>query len=138
MTSQHPDNHAYDSADNWLTTIRELVANYRAATAVDDIDDTAQAEINAAAHAIYEAPLSVEVRSSWHDPVRVAVSAEYQILLSFGGPSVRITGDLDGYAQPDTARLEYQDWGTPWTAHPLTAEEAEDVLTFAQQFHYGE
>jgi hypothetical protein len=66
------------------------------------------------------------------------VSAEYQILLSFGGPSVRITGNLDTYGQPDTARLEYQDWGTPWTPLPLTAEEREDVLTFAQQFYYGE
>jgi hypothetical protein len=125
-----PDNHGRDAATAWLETIRELVANDRAAVEDDDID--------AAAQAIYEAPLSVEVRSSWHDPVRVAVSVEYQILLSFGGPSVRITGDLDGDAQPDTARLEYQDWGTPWTPYALTDEEREDVLTFAQQFYYGE
>ena len=129
MTSQHPDNHAYDATTAWLESIRELVANDRAAVE-DEIDDAAQA--------IYEAPLSVEVRSSWHDPVRVAVSVEYQILLSFGAPSVRITGDLDGYARPDTARLEYQVWGTPWTPYALTDEEREDVLTFAKQFHYGE
>ncbi len=137
MTSQHPDNHAYDSADNWLTAIRELAANLQAAYDAD-ARDGAQDAIDAAAQAIYEAPLSVEVRSSWHDPARVAVSAEYQILLSFGGPSVCITGDLDGDAQPDTARLEYQAWGTPWTPYALTDEEREDVLIFAQQFHYGE
>lgn len=49
-----------------------------------------------------------------------------------------MTATPDTYGQPDTARLEYQDWGTPWAPLPLTVEEAADVLTFAQQFYYGE
>jgi hypothetical protein len=141
MTSQHPDNHAYDSADNWLTAIRELVANYRAA-AKDALSSGILDDYDAAQTAIHEAPLSVEVRSGWYQPGAAfgpdTAPEEYRILLTWGGPAAQITGQLDTYGQPDTARLEYQDWGTPWTPYVLTDEEREDVLTFAQQFHYGE
>jgi hypothetical protein len=123
-----PDTAARDNATAWLATIRGLVAALQAAHDAD-----------AAQAAIQRAPLSVEVRSGWYDPVRVATSVEYQILRPYGGTAARITGDLDGYALPaGTARLEYQDWGTPWTSHPLTDEEADDVLTFARQFSFGE
>lgn len=134
-----PDTHARDNATAWLATIRELVANLQAAYDVSERDGT-QYDIATAQTAIHEAPLSVEVRSGWYQPGAADVQepTEYQILLATGGPATRITGDLDGYAQPDTARLEYQDWGTPWTPHPLTGEEREDVLTFAQSFYFGE
>ena len=126
-----PDNYARDNAAAWLSIICEFVANHRAAVEDDAID--------AAQTAIHEAPLSVEVRSGWYRPCDANPEPlEYQILLATGGPATRITGDLDTYGQPDTARLEYQDWGTPWTARPLTAEEREDVLTFAQAFYYGD
>lgn len=133
-----PDTHARDNATAWLETTRELVANLQAAYDAD-ARDGAQDAIDAAQTAIYEAPLSVEVSSGWYRPGDVDTSPnEYRILLTWGGPAAQITGDLDGYGQPDNARLEYQDWGTPWTPYALTNEEREDVLTFAQQFHYGE
>lgn len=70
-----------------------------------------------AREAIEESPLSVEYRSGW---VSVGVgtefsAAEYCLLLCTGGPAVRIIGTLGRYSEPDTARIEYQDWGTPWT-----------------------
>ena len=133
-----PDTHARDNATAWLATIRELVANLQAAYDAD-ARDGAQDAIDRAQTAIHEAPLSVEVRSGWYRPCDADPEPmEYQILLSTGGPALRITGDLDAYGQPDTARLEYQYWGTPWTLYLLTDEEREDVLTFAQQFYYGE
>lgn len=134
-----PDNDARDNATAWLETIRELVANLQAAYDAD-ARDGAQDAADAAQTAIHEAPLSVEVRSGWYQPGAADVQepTEYQILLATGGPATRITGQLDVYGQPDTARLEYQDWGTPWTPHPLTGEEREDVLTFAQSFYFGE
>ena len=128
--------HARDNAHAWAQTIADMV---RALETCEDRDGA-----DAAMEAIQEAPLSVEVRSGWHDPVRVPVAVEYQILLSYGGPSLRIIGQLDGYAQPETAALEYQDWGTPWTryhpplAEPLFDSHNADVLTFAQQFYFGE
>ena len=126
-------NYARDNAHAWAQTIADMVA------ALDPDAGCADAY-----QAIQEAPLSVEVRTGWHDPVLVPVAIEYQILLSTGGPALRITGQLDGYAQPETAHLEYQDWGTPWTRyHPahgdaLFDSHNADVLTFAQQFYFGE
>ncbi|MCA2969341.1 MAG: hypothetical protein INH43_12565 [Acidobacteriaceae bacterium] len=133
-----PDTHARGNADNWLIAIRELVAALDAAYDVSERDGT-QYDIETAQTAIHEAPLSVEVRSGWYRPCDANPEPEeYRILLTWGGPAAQITGQLDTYGQPDTARLEYQNWATPWTARPLTNEEREDVLTFAQQFYYGE
>jgi hypothetical protein len=133
-----PDTHARDNATAWLATIREMVAALDAAYDVSERDG-AQDAIDRAQTAIHEAPLSVEVRSGWYRPCDANPEPlEYRILLTWGGPAAQITGQLDAYGQPDTARLEYQDWGTPWTARPLTAEEREDVLTFAQAFYYGD
>lgn len=98
---------------------------------------------DAAREAITESPLSVEVRSGWFVPSeRDADTAplEYKILLTTGGPALRIIGELDQYGEPETARLEWQDWGTQWTTEGIwsaqrNAEQA--ILTFARQFYYG-
>src|SRR4051794_40445173 len=62
--------------------------------------------------AITDDALSVEVRTDWHAPGadNMAKPDEYKILLCWGGPAVQILGTLDGYNQPDSARLQYQDW----------------------------
>lgn len=85
-----------------------------------------------------EMPLSVLVRSDWHlpEPGKATVPSEFEILLSTGGPAIRITGDLDSYVQPYRAQLQYQDWGVPWTDFP---ESNCDALNwFASTFYYGE
>jgi hypothetical protein len=63
-----------------------------------------------------EAPLSVEVRSGWREPGDVASldPDEFRILLSTGGPALRIMGEL-GRWESSRCWLEIQDWGTPWT-----------------------
>lgn len=38
----------------------------------------------------------------------------FELLLTTGGPAVRIMGELDD-SEPTRAWLEVQDWGTPWT-----------------------
>jgi len=83
-----------------------------------------------------EDPLCIEVRTDWHTPGEETKSTEYMILLCTGGPAVRIVGDLDGYQQPETANLEYQDWFTPWEQYPLTGEEEKTLLTYAQHFYF--
>ena len=89
---------------------------------------------------IQENPLSVEVRTDWHQPgAEDDKPTVYTILLCTGGPACRIIGDLDEYAQPDTAHLEYQDWFTPWEEyHQLNDEEEETLLSYARQFYFGE
>lgn len=121
--------HAESEAWAQLASIREMVA------ALDTEDEEA---LDAAMQAIQEDPLSVEVRSGWHLPgARGCSLAEYCILLSTGGPGCRILGDLQ-YDEPVTAKLQYQDWDTPWTELITTGEDHEAVLRYTQQFYYGE
>lgn len=128
--------HARQNAASWSETIAEMIRALEASPG-DGYDTSAE-------DAIQEAPLSVEVRTGWFMPGQTRKAEEYQILLSWGGPSLRITGTLNAYDEPETADLEYQDWGTPWTryhpAHgdPLFDTHNADVLTFAQQFYFGE
>lgn len=129
--------HARQNAAAWAETIAEMIRALEASPR--DGDDTS------AEDSIQEAPLSVDVRSDWRRPGDdKAPAVEYQILLTWGGPACRIVGSLNSYGEPETADLEYQDWGTPWTryhpAHgePLFDSHNADVLTFAQQFYFGE
>lgn len=86
---------------------------------------------------IEESPLSVEVRSDWHTPGGDSTPGEYNILLCTGGPAVRIVGQLSEHGEPESARLEYQDWFTPWEEYRLDAEE-ETVVEYARCFYFGE
>lgn len=86
---------------------------------------------------IEESPLSVEVRTDWYQPGQSAEPGEYCILLSTGGPALRIIGDLD-QGQPVSARLEYQDWFTPWTEKITTGDDHAALLRWAQVFYFGE
>lgn len=86
-----------------------------------------------------EMPLSVQVRTGWYTPGAAGSAdeqpAEFEILLTTGGPALRITGDLDDNAQPYRARLQWQDWGTPWTDYAVS----EDILdAYAALFYFGE
>ncbi len=87
---------------------------------------------------IHEDALSCEVRSGWVDGYNFvdAEPAEFQILLSTGGPASRIVGELrDG--EVHRAWLEVQDWGTPWTDHYETGL-SEVCETYARCFYFGE
>lgn len=60
----------------------------------------------------------------------------YELLLTTGGPAVRIIGDLDDSGEPTNARLQVQDWGKPWTDY---FEADSDVLmAYVQCFCFGE
>lgn len=97
---------------------------------------------------ILEDALSVQVRSGWFIPGAdldhpERKPAEYEILLCTGGPACRIIGGLDQYGQPDSARLEVQDWFQPWTAMRPVVEkgnyDSEPVLlAYARCFYFGE
>ncbi len=40
------------------------------------------------------------------------------------------------YNQPDSARLQYQDWFTEWIDYPLTDAEEETLMKYAQQLYF--
>jgi hypothetical protein len=153
-------NHAEENAKAWMDTINEQVAalemdwdRYDELKDMDQADMTDDekaelAELKESAgefenaedvrERIEEEPLSVEVRTGWHTPGEDAKPDEFAILLSTGGPALRIVGDLDDYMHPDKCRLEYQDWGTPWTEYFGDNLDRDALLKWATCFYFGE
>ena len=92
---------------------------------------------------IQESVLSVRVRGPWCYPGETWPPSEYEILLTTGGPALRIIGDLDDYCEPIDAKLQWRDLGTPWTnLHmselPCSASEADAILlSFVGHFFFG-
>jgi len=83
-----------------------------------------------------ESPLSVEVREGWHSPGDPNGPEDFMVLLSTGGPALRLRGDLDQYCQPRRAWLEHQDWFKPWTQ--FFGGDSDALLWFAGLFWFGE
>jgi hypothetical protein len=104
--------HARENAKGWLASIEEMLADLQ-----HDRDNDIRCT-EAAERTIHESVLSVVVRDEWHQPgIESEGPDEYEILLTTGGPALRIWGKLrDG--NPHTAELQMQDWGTPWTRYP--------------------
>lgn len=131
-THTEKENHAISNARGWMETIREKIAELDAAMDAreDDKADSLREEMQ-------EMPLSVTVREGWKTPGSQAELDEYQILLSTGGPALRIYGDLGG-GEPANVRMEWQDWGTPWTEYFTSDDDDAALLTFASLFYFGE
>lgn len=121
-----------------LNALREMVAEVAADEATDI--DGFEFDEETARETLEQSVLSVEVRSDWYTPGSSEDDrkpCEFNILLTSGGPALRLIGELDEYGQPTRAWLEYQDWGTPWTHYYV--EGAGDVLVkFASCFYFGE
>ncbi len=132
MTTQKDT--ARDQARAQLDSIVEMVNALENGVEIDG----EQVDRETAIERIQEDPLSIEVRTDWHEVgAEDNKPTEYNILLCTGGPACRIIGDLDQYCQPTTAKIEYQDWGTPWTRYGDTSEDEDNaLLTYAQQFYF--
>lgn len=128
---------AYDNDWEMLETLKFEADNLTEAE-LEELEELSKAcqgyeSREDAERAIFEMPLSVEVRSGWHAPGAEAEPEEFQILLSTGGPALRIRGELDR-GSPSRAWLEYQDWGTPWTQ--FFEVEQSTLLRFASFFYF--
>ena len=86
---------------------------------------------------VYQDPLSLQVRSGWHSPGEEAELELYEILLGTGGPAVRIIGNLSAFGEPENAKLQGQNWFTPWMDTAVTADEQEAINWYVQHFHFG-
>lgn len=132
-TQTEKDDRGRSQAKAQLESIIEMVKALR--EAIENDDDDAREEVE---QTIHEDALSVETRSGWRSPgSKPEADSEFTILLCTGGPAVRIIGDLSEHAEPEKARLEYQDWGTPWTPYPLTSDEEGAVLEYCRTFYFG-
>jgi hypothetical protein len=129
--------HAIENAKGWLASILEMVAALEAAEASDDVTSDA---IDNAQETITESVLSVLVRDGWRQPGHAQEDGpeEFEILLSTGGPALRLYGTLGCMCQPANVRLEWQDWGTPWTEYLPAREHHEALEAFASCFYFGE
>ena len=123
------ENHAISNARGWMESIKDWSALLLASD--DDIREAAQDEV-------YQSPLSVTVREGWKNPGGESELEEFQILLSTGGPALRIIGDIGAYGVAQNSIMQWQDWGTPWTEYVTTEEEDDALLTYCQQFYLGE
>lgn len=132
------DDHGKSQAVAQLESIKEMVADLRDARRHDDPGDHQPGRLDAAQQRILDDPLSVETRGGWHTLGHRSPDEEFKILLCTGGPAVRLIGELDQYMQPSSVRLEYQDWGTPWTEYPLSEEDEKAVLAYCCEFCYGD
>ena len=171
-TDRLRDDHGRGNALAWFVSIVEMVDKLRAAEAAES--DEVQANYDEdrplylareeAERAIHESVLSVEVRSGWYAypsgprDESDRAPAEFRILLTTGGPAAQLVGELSDSGEPETARLEFQDWGTPWTevrfvdlcaladksvpAGSVGGDAIETVkaylLDFAREFYFGE
>jgi len=135
MEPQEKD-HAVENAQGHLQSIRELVAKYNASVTNQGGADYKTDAIDEEFH---EYPLSVQVREPWHNPGETgARPAEFEVLLTTGGPGLRIIGDLNEYGQPTSVALQIQDWGIPWTSMNLLRDDEATLLEFASHLYFGD
>lgn len=126
------NNHAIDNAKGWLEEIRKLVLKVNDDGLTDEQRDEARQEI-------LDAPLSIMIRNGWRVVGGESEPEEYEILLSTGGPALRIYGRLIERSEPDDyPRLQWQDWGVPWTDYALDREESNAVASYARCFYFDE
>lgn len=125
--------------DESVETLREAVIENIADETIEPDDFEFEFDDEDARQTIQEDPLSVQLRSGWYTPGEEKPEAEeFEILLCTGGPAVRIVGDLGMHSQPERPRIQYQDWGTPWTEYFPTSEQRDALQTYCEQFYFGE
>ena len=111
-------------------------AELRELTESATIEGDLMADAESARERIQESPLSVQVRSGWASVGDALNAEEFEILLTTGGPALRICGELGAHCEPSRAWLEYQDWGTGWTQY-FDVEQS-TLLTYCSVFYFGE
>lgn len=147
MTLKLPNGQTLDTPNEgqfFLTESSELQARAQfedIAEKVAKLKTDDDSDHDEALEAIQNDPLEVAVRSGWVAPagkINGQSPEEFKILLCTGGPAVQIIGELDEHCQPERARIEHQDWGTPWTEYRLSGDEQDVLLEYCRQFYFGE
>lgn len=102
-----------------------------------DLDDFEWDEDDART-AIMEDALEVSYRSGWSNDPKNLQAEEAYILLCTGGPACRILCDVNYHGELERPRLEYQDWGTPWTElFDISPRDREALSTYIGFFSVG-
>ncbi len=138
MTTTTKQNHSLQNAKGHIESI---VANFEDFTFLESLQVTTQEDENKLdeiRESINNSALSVEFRSGWSTNSEKLEVEEFKILLTWGGPALRVIGDLDQYKQTENIKLQFQDWGTPWTDFQLSENQENALNWFCNCFYFGE
>jgi|TARA_R100000081_G_C4663759_1_gene88972 hypothetical protein len=133
-------NHALNNA---IGHLEEMVKDYEIGSYIEQQNVTTQEDeekLEEIRESILNSALSVEFRSGWYsslyDRVRIGEPAEFKILLTWGGPALRVIGEIEeNYAV--NPKLQFQDWGTPWTDLEITEDQQDALNWFCNCFYFG-
>tara|TARA_Y100001951_G_C11228199_1_gene232997 strand:- start:326 stop:742 length:417 start_codon:yes stop_codon:yes gene_type:complete len=126
---------------NAIGHIKSIVEDYENFNYIDSLNVTCdedyekQEEIK---ENILNSALSVEFRSGWTSNPNELEIEEFKILLTWGGPALRVIGELNQYKEPENIKMQYQDWGTFWTDFEITEEQQKALNWFCSCFYFGE
>ena len=140
-TTTTKPNHALLNA---LGHLEEMVENYEIGSYIESSNPTTQEQeekLEEIRESILNSALSVEFRNGWYSDLYhlkgVTEPIEFKILLSWGGPALRIIGEIEeNYAV--NPKMQFQDWGTPWTDLEIKSENQQNALNwFCNCFYFG-
>ena len=138
MQQTKEKNHALDNA---VGHIESIVQDYEKLSYLESLNPTTieqEEEIEQTKESILNSALSVEFRSGWTSNPNELEIEEFKILLTWGGPALRVIGDLNQYKEPENVKMQYQDWGTCWTDFEITENQQEALDWFCNCFYFGE
>ena len=126
--------------NNAIGHIESMVEDFEKVTYLESLNVTTnedEEKLEEIKESVLNSALSVEFRSGWYSSLDdEQVPEEFKILLTWGGPALRIIGELDNYG-PVNPKLQYQDWGTFWTDFEITEDQQEALNWFCNCFYFG-
>jgi len=138
MQKTKEKNHALQNA---IGHIESIVEDYERLSHLESLNPTTceeEEEIEQIKESILNSALSVEFRSGWTSNPDELEIEEFKILLTWGGPALRVIGDLNQYKEPENIKMQFQDWGTFWTDFEITENQQEALNWFCNCFYFGE
>ena len=127
--------------NNAIGHLEEMVKNYEIGSYIESQNVTTnedeEEKLEEIRESIINSALSVEFRSGWYSSLDdELVPEEFKILLSWGGPALRIIGEIEENFAINP-KLQYQDWGTPWTDFEITEDQQKALNWFCNCFYFG-
>jgi len=133
-------NHALQNA---IGHIESMVKDFEEISHLESLNPTTTEQENRIEEIrenVLNSALSVEFRNGWYSDLYhlkgVTEPIEFKILLSWGGPALRIIGEIEENFAVNP-KMQFQDWGTLWTDFEITEEQEKALNWFCNCFYFG-